>query len=319
MQASVTPGGLGGRLTATISPVSIDNGGLASDTATQRRFGSNLLSGITSTRGTTAAGVGLSVAYTASDWLKADIGTTPLGFRNTNIVGGLEFAPAVTDNLRLRFTGERRAITDSLLSWAGMRDPTQGRSWGGVIRTGGRGQIEFPVGRGYIYAGGGYSSYDGDQVASNNRTEAGAGFGYPVYRNGELELTTGVDLVYFGFDRNLRYFTYGQGGYYSPQSYTAINVPIDYRSRIGDLSYRIGGTIGFVNWREDDFEGLPEQPRPAIPGGSPGADRQHRDGPLSRPVRQRADRRRPGRCGLRADAAAQPRRCVPLRQGGGFR
>ena len=66
--------------------------------------------------------------------------------------------------------------------------------------------------------------------------------------------------MYFGFDRNLRYFTYGQGGYYSPQSYTAINVPIDYRSRIGDLSYRIGGTIGFVNWREDDSKVFPNNP-----------------------------------------------------------
>lgn len=260
LQASVAPDVIGGRLSATISPVTIDAGKLGSDTATRNRFGSNLISASTATSGTTASGVGLALAYTTSDWLKADIGTTPIGFHSTNVLGGIELAPKVSDNLRFRFTGERRAITDSLLSWAGMRDPVQGRYWGGVTRAGGRGQIEIPVGRGYLYAGGGYSEYQGDQVASNTRTEAGAGIGYPIIRDGDTELTTGLDLVYFAFQKNLRYFTFGQGGYYSPQSYTAINIPLDYRSRIGDVSYRIGGTLGYVNWREDASNLYPNNP-----------------------------------------------------------
>ncbi|MDB5371559.1 MAG: hypothetical protein JWP04_201, partial [Belnapia sp.] len=52
-------------------------------------------------------------------------------------------------------------------------------------------------------------------------------------------------------------FTFGQGGYYSPQNYAAINIPLDYRSRIGDLSYRVGGTLGYVNWRESDSPAFP--------------------------------------------------------------
>ncbi|MBL6456440.1 BCSC C-terminal domain-containing protein [Belnapia sp. T6] len=255
--ASVAPGGIGGRLSATVSPVTIDSGRLGNDASTRQRFGSNLLGGGSANSNSTASGIGLSLGYTASDWLKLDVGTSPLGFHATNVLGGVELAPAVTDNLRLRFTAERRAITDSLLSWAGVKDSRQGRFWGGVTRSGGRGQVEIPVGRGYIYAGGGYARYEGDGVASNSRIEGGAGFGYPILRDGDTELTTGLDLVYFGFDRNLRYFTYGQGGYYSPQTYTAINVPLDYRSRIGDFSYRVGGTIGYVNWREDASNAFP--------------------------------------------------------------
>ena len=259
--ASVSPGSIGGRLSATVSPVTIDSGKLGTDVNTQRRFGSNLISGNPAGSGTsTASGVGFSVGYTRSDWLRADVGTTPLGFHTTSLLGGLELAPAVTDNLRLRFTAERRAITDSLLSWSGVRDPVQGRYWGGVTRSGGRAQVEIPVGRGYIYAGGGYAIYEGDQVARNSRTEAGLGLGYPIIREGDTELTAGVDLVYFAFDKNLRYFTYGQGGYYSPQNYTAINFPIDYRSKIGDFSYRVGGTIGYVNWRENDSDLYPNNP-----------------------------------------------------------
>jgi tetratricopeptide (TPR) repeat protein len=254
--ASVSPGALGGRLSATISPVTIDSGRLGADENTRRRFGANLLNGPGGAGPSTASGVGVSVGYARSDWLRADVGTTPLGFQATNLLGGIELAPAITDNLRLRFTAERRAVTDSLLSWSGTRDPVQGR-WGGVTRTGGRAQVEIPVGRGYVYAGGGYAVYEGDQVARNTRTEAGLGFGYPIIRDGDTELTTGVDLVYFAFDKNLRYFTYGQGGYYSPQSYAAINLPVDYRSKIGDLSYRVGGTIGYVNWRESDSDFFP--------------------------------------------------------------
>ncbi|RYJ01104.1 MAG: tetratricopeptide repeat protein, partial [Acetobacteraceae bacterium] len=251
-QASVSPGVVGGRLSATISPVTADAGKLGADAGTRRRFGTGTVNAATIASSTTSAsGVGFGVGYTAGDWLKADVGTTPIGFHTTSILGGIELAPAVTDNLRFRFTGERRAITDSLLSWSGVRDPGTGRTWGGVVRTGGRAQVEVPVGRGYIYAGGGYSQYQGDNVASNNRTEGGAGFGYPIIRDGDTELTTGIDLVYFGFDKNLRNFTFGQGGYYSPQSYAAINIPLEYRSRIGDLSYRVGGTVGYVNWREN--------------------------------------------------------------------
>ena len=259
-QASVSPGVLGGRLSATISPVTADAGRLGSDPGTRRRFGTGTINPNSASTNSSASGVGFGLAYTASDWLKADIGTTPIGFHSTAILGGVELAPAVTDTLRFRFTGERRAITDSLLSWSGVRDPGTGRYWGGVTRTGGRGQVEIPVGRGYLYAGGGYSQYQGENVATNNRTEAGAGFGYPIIREGNTELSTGIDLVYFGFDKNLRNFTFGQGGYYSPQSYAAINIPLEYRSRVGDLSYRVGGTVGYVNWRENASDLYPNDP-----------------------------------------------------------
>jgi hypothetical protein len=66
--------------------------------------------------------------------------------------------------------------------------------------------------------------------------------------------------VYFAYDQNLRFFTVGQGGYYSPQSYAAINVPIDYRGRLGDVGYRLGATAGYVTWREDASLVFPNNP-----------------------------------------------------------
>jgi hypothetical protein len=91
----------------------------------------------------------------------------------------------------------------------------------------------------------------GQNVASNNRIEAGAGFSYPVIQGPNGELSIGSDLVYFAYDRNQSHFTYGSGGYFSPQAYTAFNVPVDYRGRSGDFSYRLGATAGYAVFRQE--------------------------------------------------------------------
>jgi tetratricopeptide (TPR) repeat protein len=267
-QGEVSPGALGGRLSASVQPVVIDSGSPSADVQALRRFGTNALNtgiagnaaALASGRNTSATGVALALNYVRGDWLKLDIGTTPLGFRRNDIVGGIEVAPALSDNLRIRVAGERRAVTDSLLSWAGAVDDRTGVTWGSVMRTGGRGQIEVPIGRGYAYAGGGYATFEGDNVRSNTRIEAGAGLSLPVYRNEAGELTAGLDLVYFGYDQNLRYFTLGHGGYFSPQQYTAVNIPVDWRGRVGDVTYRLGATAGYARYREDRAPYFPNNP-----------------------------------------------------------
>ncbi|MBP0494641.1 cellulose biosynthesis protein BcsC [Roseomonas indoligenes] len=258
-QAEVSPGALGGRLAASVQPVTIDSGTPSASVQSLRRYGTNALNtnitadaaNLAAARDTSASGVALALNYVRRDWLKLDVGTTPLGFRRTNVVGGIEISPSLTDNLRIRVAGERRAVTDSLLSWAGAVDDRTGITMGPVVRTGGRAQLEVPIGRGYAYAGGGYATFQGENVQSNTRYEAGAGLSLPLFRNTAGELTGGLDLVYFSYDKNLRYFTLGHGGYFSPQQYMAFNVPVDWRGRMGNVAYRIGGTAGWARYRED--------------------------------------------------------------------
>ena len=73
-------------------------------------------------------------------------------------------------------------------------------------------------------------------------------------------MNVGLDLVYFAYDKNLRFFTLGQGGYFSPQSYTALNIPVDWRARSGDWSWRVGGSLGFAVWSEDQSPVFPNDP-----------------------------------------------------------
>lgn len=250
IEAEFTPPVIGGRVTANVTAVSLDSGTLGTDTSTQRRYGTgSLVNSVLSPR-TTAAGVALGMTYRRGDSFRFDVGSSPLGFPTSTLLGGLEIAPQV-GVARIRLTGERRSVEDSMLSWVGQRDPFTGRSWGNVVRTGGRGQLELPLGPGYVYAGGGYSVFEGQNVASNNRIEAGAGFSYPVIQGANGALSIGSDLVYFAYDRNQSHFTYGSGGYFSPQAYTAFNVPVDYRGRSGDFSYRIGATAGYAVFRQE--------------------------------------------------------------------
>ncbi|MDO9708074.1 cellulose biosynthesis protein BcsC [Paracraurococcus lichenis] len=278
MTASLPVGGIGGRLTATMAPVTIDSGRLDNgNLSTLRSFGTNALvpdlrqpagqqTGPSQAirerytpRDDSAAGLGLGLAYTRSAF-SADVGTTPLGFRQQNVIGGIEIAPALTNTLRLRLTGERRPVTDSLLSWAGARDPSSGQVWGGVVRTGGRAQLEIGTQPVSFYVAGGYSTFQGDRVQNNSRLEAGAGASWTVYREPNEQLTAGLDLVYFAYDKNQRLFTVGNGGYFSPQSYLGVNLPVDYRARSGNLAYHLGGTIGYQSYREDAAKYFPLDP-----------------------------------------------------------
>jgi Tfp pilus assembly protein PilF len=268
-EGSIAVPGIGGRLTARASAVTLDSGDLQGSLASMRRFGGYPLtlagSGgtLTQAQANTArntessqSGVALGAAY-ARGGFSADIGTTPLGFLRENVVGGIEIAPEIGDGVRLRVTAERRAMTDSLLSWGGLRDPALGSTWGGVVRTGARAQIEFASGDTNFYIAGGYFSMSGEGVAENSRIEAGAGFQTPIWRSATEELVTGLDLVYFAYDKNLRFFTLGHGGYYSPQSFVAANVPIDYRGRSNNLFYRVGASIGVATFTEDRTEIFP--------------------------------------------------------------
>jgi hypothetical protein len=257
LAASFSPGGYG-RMTVTAEPTLLSNGQLQGSTAAEQQFGT-LVFGGPLPGNQHAQGIGLSAAY-KYQWLAADIGTTPLGFRVENVVGGVEVSPELTEGLRLRAVAERRPITDSLLSYAGTVDTGTGQTFGGVVRTRGHAQLELTAGLANFYAGGGYSQLTGQNVATNTETEFGAGGSYPVYHNGTDELRTGLDLVYFTYAKNLDHFTLGQGGYFSPQSYFAAVVPLTFTQRLQNLTWSLGGSVGAQSYTENSTVVFPNNP-----------------------------------------------------------
>ncbi|MEP5285817.1 MAG: cellulose synthase subunit BcsC-related outer membrane protein [Alloalcanivorax venustensis] len=198
----------------------------------------------------TEAGMGVGFGYQGQAFA-ADIGSTPFGFEITNLVGGLSWAPKLGRNGRFILAGERRAVTDSLLSYAGVEDPATGDRWGGVTRTGGRLGLTFDNGPLGLYGDLGFYHYDGHNVADNQSVEASLG-GYlrPVREDGR-ELKTGVNVRYMSFDENLSKFTYGHGGYFSPQDYVSLSFPIEYSEDYRRWTWSATFAPGFQSYSSD--------------------------------------------------------------------
>ena len=267
-----------GHVIVRATPVTLDAGTASSEPNTLARFGSGL--GATATPPTnnygsqTATGVGLSLGYENRNF-KGDVGTTPLGFRETNVVGGLQYQNAITDKVSYSLAVARRAVTDSLLSYAGARDQGANLEWGGVTSTGARADLGWDDGTSGVYVNAAYQFLDGNQVATNNAVKGGGGIYTRLIKDADQTLTVGANTTLMHYDKNLSYFTYGQGGYFSPQQYVILNFPVEYMGRTGLFTYDLKGSIGVQHYRQDASDYFPTngtyQARAASSGATPDA------------------------------------------------
>ncbi len=261
MEATYSPGGYG-QVKLTVTPTLLSSGSIGGGVTNQQRFGTQALglstngaTGVTTLAGASAGdqnaqGVGLDAAYSMQNF-KLDVGSSPFGFREQNVVGGAEWAPQLSDHVRLRLLAERRAVPDSILAFAGTVDPRTGQTWGGVVQDHARATLEFSAGKADFYALGGWATFTGTHVQNNSEFEAGAGASFPAWRTPSQEVRVGLDLIYFGFQHNQDFFTLGQGGYFSPQSFASALVPVTYKEQVDpDLSYEVGAAAGFASFRE---------------------------------------------------------------------
>ncbi len=247
-----------GRLTLRATPVLVDAGNISSgDLATLRQFGSNgaVAAPLAKSVAMNDSGLALSADYDTRQW-HMDLGVTPLGFTQSSVVGGLRWQPVVGPmQVAIGFT--RHAVTQSVLSYAGARDTATGRTWGGVIEN----SVE--LSGGYDLSGLGvygtlsYGSLNGKNVASNNKFELSAGFYKDLVSSVHSNVKAGLHVTALGYQRNLSYFSYGHGGYFSPRYYLSISVPVSWVGYNGPLSYQLGGSIGIHSFGEDDADYFP--------------------------------------------------------------
>ncbi|WP_454710776.1 cellulose synthase subunit BcsC-related outer membrane protein [Cupriavidus nantongensis] len=214
-----------------------------------------------------AAGYEFDGAY--NSW-RADIGTTPLGFARQNLVGGLrwrgEMGPASTT-----VDVSRRAVTSSLVSYAGATDPahvdpstgavTPAATWGGVVRNGVHVRYARDVGRFGLFADLGYGVYTGHNVLTNREFTVRTGFDVPVFVRRDQRLTSGLVLNYWRYSENQRYYSFGHGGYYSPQRYLSFGIPLDWTGRRDKLSWRVRGSVGLSSTYEKSMPYYPTDSR----------------------------------------------------------
>lgn len=244
------------RYAVRVTPVSLNAGSVDSDSASRFGGGSSA-DGAGSQRD---KGVGLSVAYARPDeGIKADVGTTPIGFKYSTAAGGVSVDRPFADNSNVRYgvSVSRRPVTDSVTSFAGTTDDRTGQSWGGVTANGGRAQLSYDDQQVGTYGYGSWHKLLGHNVESNSRTELGGGVYWYLQNAEDSKLTLGLSATGLSFENNQDFFTYGHGGYFSPQSYFALGVPVTWAQRTDRFSYQVKGSVGVQYFDQDAADYFP--------------------------------------------------------------
>lgn len=243
-----------GMMSFRITPVGVGAGTPETSYGALSRFGGGPVTALdmpTRSPGSqSASGVGIGAAYETVN-LKLDLGTLPLGFGQTDIMGGVRYRMDFSDQVALTGELSRRPVTDSVLSFAGARDARTGERWGAVSANGARLDLTWDDGSFGTYVNGGLHSLVGQNVQSNSRAELSGGMYWHIHRETDSRFTAGLNFTGLSYDKNLRYFTYGQGGYFSPQQFLAMSVPFDWAQRSGRLTYEIKGALGVQYFKED--------------------------------------------------------------------
>ncbi|MBS0510532.1 MAG: BCSC C-terminal domain-containing protein [Proteobacteria bacterium] len=156
----------------------------------------------------------------------------------------------------------QRVVGPSLLAYSGTRDPVLGQRWGGVLERGASVLgVWAPGGRLSAALGAEWAELDGHDVADNHRYQLSGSLAYDLKPEGFDYLRVGPLLQYSAYQRNLRYFTYGHGGYYSPQRSLQWGLLVDALSAENQRQqWRAVGTILHGSADEDAAPRFPARP-----------------------------------------------------------
>ncbi len=187
-----------------------------------------------------------------------DLGHTPQEFTVSNWVGGVTYS-GDWDSVGYRLTASRRPLTNSLVSYAGAVDPVTGTRFGGVTANG------FTLGLSHDEGGkdGVWASLSshwlvGQNVENNQRRSAMGGYYYRLVEQADERVRTGLTLMYMGYDKDLSESTLGQGGYYSPQQYYSVSVPVNFAWRDANWSAFLESSVGWSFAKTDASDLYPK-------------------------------------------------------------
>lgn len=207
---------------------------------------------------TEETGLGVGLGYEGDHW-RLDLGTTPLGFPEPFLVGGIRYTGRVGRH-QWQAGVSRRAVTSTFLSYAGDTDPVSGQFWGAARADG----LQLGLARyeaTYSYA---LSLYPhritGENIPDNKGVIAQARASREVYRRPGLSLSLGAYASHWAYDLNQRFYTFGQGGYYSPQAFTTFSLPVFLQGGINRWSYSVQVGAAYTRSREDDADYYPDRP-----------------------------------------------------------
>ncbi len=184
----------------------------------------------------------------------AAIGYTPYEFLVHNYTGRVLYKP--TSHFTLY--GSREAVTETQLSYAGLRDPNSaggtiaGNIWGGASSTGGGVRFDLGDERAGFYITADGADLTGSHVLENNRFEGSLGAYFLAHSFAGIgRINVGASLFGMHYASNERGLSYGLGGYFSPDAYFLASVPVTFTGRYrNNFHYTIAGSVGVQTFQE---------------------------------------------------------------------
>ncbi|OXY83411.1 cellulose synthase complex outer membrane protein BcsC [Oceanimonas doudoroffii] len=253
--------------------------------AADDRFGACNAVGNCATGSLDTSGSALALGWQGEAW-SWDLGHTPQGFEVSNWLGGLSYAGDWRD-IGYSITLSRRPMSNSLVSYAGAVDPVTGLSWGGVTATGlTLGLSRDQGGKDGVWASLGAHQLEGERVDNNRRFSAMTGYYYRLTDTPNEQLRVGASLLYFHYQKDLSEDTLGQGGYYSPQHYLSVGLPLRYGQRSGRWSTTLEASPSW-SWSRSEgndlypgqWSAIADSGKPLLAGAARRSDDDSNSGP----------------------------------------
>ena len=232
------------RITAHADAFAVDSGGLSPDFDTAALLGTLQSAGPGTAQlhsNKPQSGISLALGYHTDLW-SAEVGTTPLGFLLPTVIGAVEWTPQWR-SLDVALGIERRAVTSSVLSFAGLRDPITGQEWGGVVESGPYAQLGLYRERYSISGSLRATALTGTNVASNRFLGLRSAADWRFFAGNDARAYLGLTVNLWNYQRNLQSYTFGNGGYYSPQSYLSVAIPLELQGTWAGWSYQLRATV----------------------------------------------------------------------------
>ncbi len=205
--------------------------------------------------------VAVSLFYEGPRW-EADIGLAGAGFLLDGVEGRLAWKQQDFASQSI-IGAERRRLRASLLARAGLRDGLTGIDWGGVNRNAVtfdhylRGGDDAPA---TIHGHASYALLEGEHVEDNGQLKLEGSVQWGLTDETALRARLGIRATYQHFDKNLRGFTLGQGGYFSPDHHLALSIPLEIDGTRGPFRYGLSVALGLQYFTEDDSPRFPLDP-----------------------------------------------------------
>lgn len=188
----------------------------------------------------------------------ATLGVTPEALFSSTWIGTLGWRDMGQDH-DWSAALERSPVDDSLLSLLGLRDAATGRPWGRVLRQG-------VVLSGYqqiapswnLSASARFARLVGEKVADNTHVALSVGLSRDLPLPGMRYFSVGPALSWERYRRNLSGFTWGHGGYFSPQDFTSASLLAVFQTHDARPFVVAGQVqIGWQSVRQDAAECFP--------------------------------------------------------------